>query len=63
MNERIYSPKVINGELAQYNMAEMKSEAAPWLAYRNNKNAIINWPFSVKDARIKFPKLYLSFKD
>ena len=42
-------------------MEEMEKEILAWQEYRNNKNAVINWQFTTKDARIKLKRLYPSF--
>jgi hypothetical protein len=42
-------------------MDKMQEEVLAWQEYRNNKNAIINWQFTTKDARIKLKRLYPSF--
>lgn len=42
---------------------EIKKEVAAWQKHRNNRNAVINWLFTSKDARIKLKRLYPSFED
>jgi hypothetical protein len=42
------------------NMKTMKQEVEAWKEHRNNKEAVINWQFTTKDARIKLKKLYPS---
>jgi len=37
---------------------EVKEEVKAWQEARNNKNAVINWQFKTKDARIKLKRLY-----
>jgi hypothetical protein len=41
-------------------MEEIQSEVAAWQESRNNKNAKINWRFTIADARIKLKRLYPS---
>jgi DDE superfamily endonuclease len=36
----------------------VKSEAAAWQNFRNNKNAKVNWRFTTENARIKLSRLY-----
>lgn len=40
------------------NIEEVEREAAAWQAYRNNKDAKVNWQFTTNDARIKLSRLY-----
>ena len=40
------------------NIEEVEHEAAAWQAYRNNKDAKVNWQFTTDDARIKLSRLY-----
>lgn len=35
------------------NIKTMKQEVNAWKEHRNNKNAIINWQFTNKEARVK----------
>ena len=42
-------------------MDDMQKEVLAWQEHRNNKNAVINWQFTSKDARIKLKRLYPSF--
>ena len=39
-------------------ISEVKTEVAAWQNHRNNRNAIINWQFTTKKARIKLLRLY-----
>jgi DDE superfamily endonuclease len=39
-------------------MAEVKREVAAWLKSRNEEARIVDWRFTVNDARIKLKKLY-----
>ncbi len=39
-------------------ISEVKTEVAAWQNHRNNRNAIINWQFTTKEARIKLRRLY-----
>ena len=41
-------------------MEEITKEVAAWQRNRNDKNAVINWRFTNKDARIKLKRLYPS---
>jgi hypothetical protein len=43
------------------NIAIVKKEVAAWQKFRNNKNAKVNWQFTVEDARIKLRRLYPTF--
>lgn len=36
----------------------VRDEVRAWQAYRNNKNAKVNWQFTTEDARIKLNRLY-----
>ena len=36
----------------------MASEVDAWQHHRNTQNAVINWQFTTKDARIKLKRLY-----
>lgn len=40
------------------NIEEVAKQTKAWQAYRNNKNATIDWQFTTKDARIKLKRLY-----
>ncbi len=40
----------------------IKSEIKAWRNHRNNKNAIIKWQFTTKDARVKLHRLYPSIQ-
>ena len=40
------------------NISEIKKEVAAWQDHRNNRNAVINWQFTTKKARIKLRRLY-----
>ncbi len=40
------------------NIEDVRKEAGAWQEYRNNKNAKVNWQFTVEDARIKLTRLY-----
>ena len=44
-------------------MEDMQKEVLAWQEHRNNKNAVINWQFTTKDARIKLKRLYPSFEN
>jgi transposase len=77
--EFIYTPKhgswlnmaeiefhVLNKQCLSRHIAtieEIKNEVAAWQDKRNGKNAVINWQFTSKDARIKLKRLYPSFDD
>ena len=37
---------------------EVEQEAYAWQQHRNNKEAKVNWQFTVEDARIKLSRLY-----
>ncbi len=39
-------------------LATVKSEVEAWQQARNTKNAVINWQFDTKEARIKLKRLY-----
>jgi len=45
------------------NIDTIKEETQAWQSYRNGKNAIINWRFTTKDARIRLKKLYPTILD
>jgi hypothetical protein len=36
----------------------VRKEVLAWLNFRDNKNAKVNWQFTVEDARIKLSRLY-----
>jgi DDE superfamily endonuclease len=40
------------------NIEEVEREALAWQAYRDNKEAKVNWQFTTEDARIKLSRLY-----
>lgn len=40
------------------NISEVKREITAWQNHRNNRNAVINWQFTTKKARIKLRRLY-----
>ena len=40
------------------NMKTMKQEVNAWKEHRNNKQAVINWQFTNKEARVKLKRLY-----
>lgn len=77
--EFIYTPKhgswlnmaeielhVLNRQCLNRHMAtvkEIKEQVKAWQDHRNNKNTIIHWQFTTKDARIKLKRLYPSIKD
>ena len=42
------------------NIEEVRREAKAWQKHRNNKNSIVNWQFTLDDARIKLLRLYPS---
>jgi predicted AAA+ superfamily ATPase len=37
---------------------DVKTEAAAWQKFRNNRNAKVIWQFKTTDARIKLSRLY-----
>ena len=39
-------------------IASVAAEVQAWQAHRNTQNAMINWQFTTKDARIKLRRLY-----
>jgi hypothetical protein len=41
---------------------DVKTEAAAWQRFRNNRNAKVNWQFTTEDARIKLSRLYPTFE-
>ena len=74
--EFIYTPKhgswlnmaeielhVLNGQCLNRHISSMqkiKEEVEAWQTQRNNKECIINWQFTHKDARLKLKRLYPS---
>jgi hypothetical protein len=44
-------------------MDTIKEEAQACQSCRNGKNAVINWGFTTKEARIKLKKLYPTILD
>jgi hypothetical protein len=40
------------------NIEEVEREVLAWQAYRDNKEAKVNWQFTTEDARIKLSRLY-----
>ena len=44
------------------NIEDVKTEAAAWQKFRNNRNAKVNWQFTTEDARIKLSRLYPTFE-
>ena len=42
---------------------QITKEVVVWQEYRNNKDAVINWQFTNKDARIKLKRLYPSINN
>ena len=55
---------VLNAQCLNRHIAtldSMQEEVLAWQEHRNNKNAVINWRFTTKDARIKLKRLYPSF--
>ena len=40
------------------NINIVKKEVVAWQKFRNNKNAKVNWQFTVEDARIKLRRFY-----
>lgn len=77
--EFIYTPKhgswlnmaeielnVLNGRCLNRHIDKIetvKEEVKAWQQARNQKNSVINWQFTTKDARIKLKKLYPSIHD
>jgi hypothetical protein len=56
---------VLNGQCLNRridNINTVKQEVKAWQDHRNNKNAVINWRFKTKDARIKLKRLYPSIE-
>jgi len=56
---------VLNGQCLNRridNINTVKQEVNAWQEHRNNKNAVINWRFETKDARIKLKRLYPSIE-
>lgn len=52
----VLTRQCLNRRIAQ--LSEVKKEANSWQNHRNNRNAVINWQFTTKDARIKLKRLY-----
>jgi len=44
------------------NIEDVRKEVTAWQAYRNNKNATVNWQFTANNARVKLSRLYPSFE-
>lgn len=44
------------------NIEDVKTETAAWQKFRNNRNAKVNWQFTMADARIKLSRLYPTFE-
>jgi len=40
------------------NISTVRKECDAWQRHRNNANAVINWQFTTRDARIKLKRLY-----
>lgn len=55
---RVLSNQCLNRRIAT--VTEVRREVSAWEQERNNKEAIINWRFTTKDARIKLKRLYPS---
>ncbi len=56
---------VLNGQCLNRridNINMVKQEVKAWQEHRNNKNAVINWRFETKNARIKLKRLYPSIE-
>jgi transposase len=56
---------VLNGQCLNRridNINTVKQEVKAWQDHRNNKDAVINWRFKTKDARIKLKRLYPSIE-
>ncbi|MBT6686582.1 MAG: IS630 family transposase [Bacteroidetes bacterium] len=57
---------VLNGQCLNRridNIETIINEVDAWQNHRNNKNAKINWRFTIKDSRIKLKRLYPSIVD
>ena len=52
----VLTQQCLNRRLSK--ISEVKSEVDAWQIHRNNRNAMINWQFTTKDARIKLRRLY-----
>ncbi len=52
----VLTQQCLNRRIAQ--LSEVKTEVDTWQNHRNNRNAIINWQFTTKKARIKLRRLY-----
>ena len=44
------------------NIEDVRKEATAWQAYRNNRNATVNWQFTADNARVKLSRLYPSLE-
>ncbi len=61
LNMAEIEPNVLNGQCLNRridNINTVKQEVEVWQDHRNNKNAVINWRFEIKYARIKLKRLY-----
>ena len=52
----VLTQQCLNRRIAK--ISEVKTEVAAWQNHRNNRNARINWQFTIKKARIKLRRLY-----
>jgi len=52
----VLTQQCLNRRIA--NLLEAKTEVNAWQNHRNNRNAMINWQFTTKVARIKLRRLY-----
>ncbi len=52
----VLSRQCLNRRIAH--ISEVKKEAIAWSNHRNNRNSVINWQFTTKEARIKLRRLY-----
>ena len=52
----VLSRQCLNRRIAYISV--VKTEVDAWQNHRNNRNAMINWQFTTKDARIKLRRLY-----
>ena len=52
---RVLSGQCLNRRIE--NIAEVKREVSAWQQERNNKEATINWRFTMADSRIKLKRL------
>ena len=57
----VLTGQCLNRRIAQ--ISEIKTEVAAWQNHRNNRNAIINWQFTTKEARTKLRRLYPTLDD